>query len=358
MQTLSKAILLAFLLSLSMVSFMSPVPSAYAADCTAVQSGDWNDPATWDSSGCDHYIIPEDITVTITPATTGLSFVVNYGTIINNSNINFNSVWEIANHGSFINNNTLTVDYFYNYGSLTNSQGVYLSIYDYFSNSGNFDNYGIMSIHPWKNWGNNQTGILNNYGSIDNNGSGSNHGTFNNHGGISNNGYDTAFKNFGLFYNDGSFGNAGEMDNSGTFYNNGSFHNRYKLFNSNTFYNNGTFRNYCDGVLTGNPLIGNPIVYDFVAVAPTLIDPTHRTRTTDTTPTFSWGSVTGAESYRLMIYLEDRSFEYKKRTFNTSYTLASGEALTPNKYFWRVRTQDAACSTWTGWSGRNTLFVD
>jgi hypothetical protein len=61
----------------------------------------------------------------------------------------------------------------------------------------------------------------------------------------------------------------------------------------------------------------------------------------------------------LMVYLEDRSFEYKKRTFNTNYTLTAGEALSHgSKYLWRVRTQDTTCNTWTGWSSRNTLFVD
>jgi hypothetical protein len=95
-----------------------------------------------------------------------------------------------------------------------------------------------------------------------------------------------------------------------------------------------------------------------VATAPNLISPIHRAHTTDTTPTFKWSSVSGATSYRVMVYLEDRSFEYKKRVFVTNYTLTAGEALTPAKYLWRVRTQDTKCATWTTWSTRNTLFVD
>ena len=62
-----------------------------------------------------------------------------------------------------------------------------------------------------------------------------------------------------------------------------------------------------------------------------------------------------------MVYNEDRSLELKKRRVgqaNTTYTLTSGEALPPAKYLWRVRTQDTTCGTWTGWSQRNTLFVD
>jgi hypothetical protein len=60
-----------------------------------------------------------------------------------------------------------------------------------------------------------------------------------------------------------------------------------------------------------------------------------------------------------MIYTADRSFEFKKRVFVANYTLKATEALIHStKYQWRVRTQDANCSKWTGWSGRNTLFVD
>jgi hypothetical protein len=59
-----------------------------------------------------------------------------------------------------------------------------------------------------------------------------------------------------------------------------------------------------------------------------------------------------------MVYLEDRSFEYKKRVFVANYTLGAAESLTVAKYLWRVRTQDLTCSTWTAWSSRNTLFVD
>jgi hypothetical protein len=92
--------------------------------------------------------------------------------------------------------------------------------------------------------------------------------------------------------------------------------------------------------------------------APNLISPAHRAHLTDTTPKFTWSSVNNAQSYRLMVYLEDRSFEYKKRVFTATYTLTSAEALTPNQYLWRVRTQDETCSTWSLWSKRNTLFIE
>jgi CSLREA domain-containing protein len=95
-----------------------------------------------------------------------------------------------------------------------------------------------------------------------------------------------------------------------------------------------------------------------VVTAPTLISPAHRAHITDTTPSFSWSNVPGFQSYRLMVYLEDRSFEYKKRVFVNNYTLTSAEMLVPAKYLWRVRTQDAGCSTWSTWSSRNTLFID
>jgi hypothetical protein len=95
-----------------------------------------------------------------------------------------------------------------------------------------------------------------------------------------------------------------------------------------------------------------------VATAPTLGNPLHRAHLRDTTPTFSWGNVPGAMSYRLTIYSEDRSFEYKRRVFNTSYTLRAEDALSLGKYFWRVRAQDRLCVIWSGWSGRNTLFIE
>jgi endoglucanase len=91
---------------------------------------------------------------------------------------------------------------------------------------------------------------------------------------------------------------------------------------------------------------------------PTLVSPTHRAHLTNRRPTFTWNSVANAQSYRLMVYLSDRSFEFKKRVFQPNYTLATGEALTTARYLWRVRTQDNTCSTWTGWSSRNTLFID
>jgi hypothetical protein len=111
-----------------------------------------------------------------------------------------------------------------------------------------------------------------------------------------------------------------------------------------------------DTVTPSFTLTGSACTMD--ATAPALISPMHRAHTTDTTPTFSWSTVSGSKSYRVMVYLEDRSFEYKKRVFVTNYTLPSAEALTPSKYLWRVRTQDTTCSTWSTWSGRNTLFVD
>jgi hypothetical protein len=95
-----------------------------------------------------------------------------------------------------------------------------------------------------------------------------------------------------------------------------------------------------------------------VATAPTLLSPAHRAHLSDTTPTFSWGNVPGAMSYRLTIYSEDRSFEYKRRVFNTSYALGTEDALSLGKYFWRVRAQDRLCVVWSGWSGRNTLFIE
>jgi hypothetical protein len=89
---------------------------------------------------------------------------------------------------------------------------------------------------------------------------------------------------------------------------------------------------------------------------PNLIDPDHRTHTTDRNPIFRWSSVNNVQSYRFMIYLQDRSYVYKERLFTNTYFLPI--TLQRNTYQWRVRTQEKTCHTWSAWSQRNTLFID
>jgi hypothetical protein len=196
-------------------------------------------------------------------------------------------------------------------------------------------------------------------------------------------GNDGTLTNAGFIGNDGTLTNTDTLNNTGTINNNQTG----QINNTGTLNNNGTINDYdcSDGV--NGPINGNPVntlpcptstgtitatftptstpthtpsvtACALTATAPNLVSPAHRAHVTDTTPAFSWSNSSGATSYRLMIYTADRSFEYKKRTFNTSYTLTAGEALAVGTYQWRVRTQDTICTTWTTWSKRNTLFVD
>jgi hypothetical protein len=100
-----------------------------------------------------------------------------------------------------------------------------------------------------------------------------------------------------------------------------------------------------------------PTACVMVVTAPLLLSPQHREYITDRRPRFTWSNVPNAQSYRFMIYTEDRSFEFKKRVFVREYTMENALAR-GTKYLWRVRTQDVNCNTWSVWSQRYTLFVD
>jgi hypothetical protein len=95
---------------------------------------------------------------------------------------------------------------------------------------------------------------------------------------------------------------------------------------------------------------------------PTLITPAHRTHTTNTTPTFTWwdSGYSTVQTARLVIYTEDRSFEFKQVVTGgiEAYTLNSSQALIPGKYLWRVRYRHDPSFYWGDFSSRNTLFID
>ena len=75
--------------------------------------------------------------------------------------------------------------------------------------------------------------------------------------------------------------------------------------------------------------------------APSLTSPADSSSTCDTTPSFSWGSVSGAASYRIQV--DDSagfgSPEINAITSSTSYT--PGTALSPGTYYWRVQASNA-----------------
>jgi hypothetical protein len=201
------------------------VQDASAATFTAVQSGDWNDPATWGGAvpeDSDDKIIPAGITVTIS---TGIS---NSGTIINNPSgiITINSFINNNSGGSIDNGGTIT-----NYGTITN--------WDTITNSGTIDNNNFIqnpgTINNNSDFNNNPSGIIDNSGTIINDSSFINGGTINNYGdGITNN---SSFINNGIIYNYGT------------------------INNNSDFTNDNVINNYCNALYSGNDLIGNPANY-------------------------------------------------------------------------------------------------
>jgi len=75
--------------------------------------------------------------------------------------------------------------------------------------------------------------------------------------------------------------------------------------------------------------------------APSLSSPLNDSSTCDTTPTFSWGSVSGATSYRIQVD-DDPAFgspEIDTTTSSTNYT--PGLALLPDTYYWRVQASNS-----------------
>jgi hypothetical protein len=374
---------------------ISPV---HAATYTATRNGYWGDPTTWSRSraptNADAVVIPSGINVTLPGglvtrnATTTIAgalfnsgfsgFFDNYSTITIQSGGSFynvphttltlrsgstltnagtlsnlgtvhndgtvNNIGTITNAGYFLNINVLTNDGILN-NTTTTSQ---LINDDTLTNNGTINNGGTLG----------NTATLNNDGSIANTYTVDNQGMITNAAGatITNaNGSTITNETSATILN----ASGATITNDGTLINNGAINNYSTIVNNNTTNNFGIINNYCGGAVTGNGVSGNaPVNYPLQATAPSLVSPIHRNHTTDTTPKFTWSSVAGAQSYRLMIYVEDRSFEYKKRVFVNNYTLTNAEALSPAKYLWRVRTQDPTCNTWTGWSSRNTLFID
>jgi hypothetical protein len=285
-----------FLLCLGIVSFIAP-STTHAASFTAVQSGNWNDTATWGGTipgNADIVTIPTGITVTIPAITVNREFITSiYGTLINNGTL------------------TSSLNFFIE-GTFTNKSGATFTTSSNVYNWGTFNNAGTFTIT----------------------GGG---------GGIGNGGPE----------------HAGTLNNSGVVINNRNFNNYRTLNNTGSITNNHAFMNYCTGTISGNAIIGNPMEnMPSMVATPSLGIPAHRAHITNTTPNFSWNGVSGAQSYRLMVYREDHSFEFKKRVFTNNYTLDVSEALSTGRYLWRVRSQDAMCSDWSGWSQRSTLFID
>jgi len=79
-----------------------------------------------------------------------------------------------------------------------------------------------------------------------------------------------------------------------------------------------------------------------VLPAPSLISPADGTITDDSTPTFDWSDVAGAENYDLLVY-DDADFSSPEIQVNVSASTYTPTAELPNdNYSWKVRARDAA----------------
>jgi hypothetical protein len=92
---------------------------------------------------------------------------------------------------------------------------------------------------------------------------------------------------------------------------------------------------------------------------PIPLTPAHRTHTTDTTPTFSWTSITDANNYRVFLFDDkvaaNRTIDIRQNSGGPTFLTVS-TPLPTKRLFWRVRGRQNR--VWSLWSVRSTLFVD
>jgi hypothetical protein len=243
------------------------VPTAHAASFTAVQSGHWDNPATWGGSvptSTDDVTIPAGIAVTIPNGLTvnRNSWINNYGTLINNGSISIVDA-RMNNMGVFTNNSTFYglhmghlgdwLQVLYNEGIMTNNGEIHVEGGGFIDNVGTLTNYD--TIH---------TPVLDNY----DNGNFINEGVFYSYfdiwwgeGSITNNGILNINNgsSFGSIINNGTFhvASASTFTNRGIFDNYNLLNNEGEVINDSTY---GSFYNYCNGVISGNPISGNPVI--------------------------------------------------------------------------------------------------
>jgi hypothetical protein len=297
---------------ISMLSFI-PVSTIHAASFTAVQNGLWDSPATWGET----VVIPEytdDVTIPV-----GIIVTLDHDLGLYSGHLTINGTLNVVD-----------------------SQGL--------TSLGIVDNYGTFNATS--------PAYYVNGGTFNNNGTFSSTVLFHNEG-LANNSV-TGTMTLGLFVENSAgatINNAGVINNTNS--GGGETSNWGMISNTGTINNSGIITNYCSGKITGNTVSGNaPINH---TSRPVLTAPTHRSHSTDTTPTFSWTNADPEPlSFRIMIYREDRSFNFKNRVFTTNYTLNSTEALATGRFLWRVRTQydSPEGSCWTSWSTRRTIFID
>ncbi|MCI0713593.1 MAG: hypothetical protein L0154_25780 [Chloroflexi bacterium] len=93
---------------------------------------------------------------------------------------------------------------------------------------------------------------------------------------------------------------------------------------------------------------------------PTPLMPPHQSRTTNTSPTFSWTSIPDANRYRVFLFDDkvaaSRTVDMRQNTIGSETSLVFQNPLPIGRLFWRVRGR--VNNVWGYWSIRFTLFVD
>ena len=98
--------------------------------------------------------------------------------------------------------------------------------------------------------------------------------------------------------------------------------------------------------------VGNPNI-----TAPLLASPANGGTTSDNTPTFTWGEVSGATAYRIQA---SKSADFSSLAINSTKsgtTHTPGTALADGLYYWRVQARGAD-GLWGPWSTVWTVTVD
>ncbi|MCL4237456.1 MAG: M6 family metalloprotease domain-containing protein [Anaerolineae bacterium] len=90
---------------------------------------------------------------------------------------------------------------------------------------------------------------------------------------------------------------------------------------------------------------------------PLLLSPANGTPTNDNTPTFTWGAVTGATSYRIQVSKNAAFSSTVVNSTKSGTTHTPGTALADGLYYWRVQARSAS-GIWGSWSAVWTVTVD
>ena len=91
--------------------------------------------------------------------------------------------------------------------------------------------------------------------------------------------------------------------------------------------------------------------------APTLVSPPNGSATNDNTPTFIWGAVTGATSYRIQASTKADFSSTVVNSTRSSVTYTPATALLDGLYYWRVQARGGD-GIWGLWSAVWTVTVD